>query len=239
MGLFISNIHVRDVAQSAVVDALSLILETSGFKAQRKFTPSGPCWPEKEALGYLISPMQGRWVTLIQAHGWVQDGVRTYEVARKLSLLRKTYALTFHLHDGDVLYYNLLNQGRDLDGYNSMPNYFETKPLSELDIEGQRHDCAGFLELLPEGRNTGDLAEILNRGWWSAHDGKRLDEDGLQGEEDWTDEEDRLIQMGNLLQLHGEPAGFPYASWASEVGAKIPWAAFVGMEARAEGQVPG
>ncbi|MFN7638790.1 MAG: hypothetical protein ACK5SD_17890, partial [Pseudanabaena sp.] len=45
-----------------------------------------------------------------------------------------SYDLSFHLHDDDVLYYNLDCNGESLDGYNSNLQFFENEPLDKKEI---------------------------------------------------------------------------------------------------------
>src|SRR6185436_17681173 len=83
------------------------------------------------------------------------------------------------VHDDDVFFYNLCYDGADLDGYNSNPQYFEIKRVPDDTIRKQLHDPRAFAPLLPEGADLPVLEELLDRGWWSAWKGNRLDSDGL------------------------------------------------------------
>lgn len=131
------------------------------------------------------------------------------------------------VHDDDVLCYNLCRDGEDLDGYNSNPQYFERARLSKQVVEEQRHDPRPFEALLPEGVSLSDLRGLLDRGWWSACNAGRLDADGVQppDEPGFVFEGERMIAIGNLLQLHGSHEGYPYAGWA-DPDASIDWRTF-------------
>jgi len=131
------------------------------------------------------------------------------------------------VHDDDVLYYNLYRDGEDLDGYNSNPQYFESAKLAERAIAEQRHDPQPFEPLLPDGVSVPDLRAILDRGWWAACNAGHLDSDGVQPYDGprFVFEGDRMIAIGNLLQLHGGKEGYPYAGWAA-ADSNINWRTF-------------
>jgi hypothetical protein len=121
------------------------------------------------------------------------------------------------VHDDDVMFYNLDNNGKSLDGYNSNLQYFEKERVPESEIESQRHTPEIFTTLLPPGKTLDKLIAILNAGWWQAHDNSRLDNDGVMTDEDWDacpfqDEGERLTALGTLLELAGH-LEYPFAIW--------------------------
>jgi len=239
MGLFSSVIHVREASGEAVCEALSNTVPHWNFRLSDRRNAVGP--PQdapREGLLYLVSPLQGSWTTVIEAHGFVKNAPWLSDLAKSLSAALATYTLALMVHDDDVLFYNLCRDGEDLDGYNSDPQYFERVRLSEQVIAEQRHDPAPFETLLPEGVGLSDLQEILDRGWWSACNAGRLDSDGLQPshEAGFVFEGERMIAIGNLLQLHGSSEGYPYAGWG-DTDADINWAAF--QELRFERELNG
>ena len=230
MGLFSSVIHLRSCDQSAVYDALKGCIQESGYAVGASFAPDVPPRDSRDdTLQYLISPRLGDWATIIQCHFAVYDSPWLSDLALELSASLDTYALSMMVHDDDVLYYDLARSGEIIDGYNSCPQYFEKDPLTDAQIREQRHDCSPFVPLLPAQVSLSHLEAILERGWWGAYLGNRLDEDRLvsNDEPQYTTEADRMADIGNLLQLHGGAAGYPFADWFDN--AHIDWKSFVAV----------
>jgi hypothetical protein len=219
MGLFSSVIHIRDANAEAACEALCETVPAWKFRlSEHRSATAAPRDPSADGLLYIVSPLRGSWSTILQGHFAVQDAPWLPDLARSLSNLLATYTLALMVHDDDVLYYNLCRAGIDLDGYNSNPQYFETERLSEDSIVEQRHDPTPFVPLLPEGVNLANLQSILERGWWSAYDDGRVDTDGVQPDDEpgFVFEGERMIEIGNLLHLHGRTDGYPFAGWADD-----------------------
>jgi hypothetical protein len=239
VGLFSSVIHVREASADSVCEALSDTVPRWNFRLSGQQNLAGnPQSAPREGLLYLVSPLQGYWTVILEGHFAVKNGPWLSDLAKSLSAVLATYTLALMVHDDDVLFYNLCQEGEDLDGYNSNPQYFERAKLSERAVAEQRHDPRPFEALLPRGVGLVQLREVLDRGWWSACNGGRLDADGVQptDEPGFASEGERMIAMGNLLQLHGTGGGYPYASWAS-ANANINWRAF--QELRFESEQKG
>lgn len=235
MGLFSSVIHIRDTSQKAVCEALSEIIPRWNFKLSLQQSAAGATQRlqglTRESLLYFVSPLQGSWTAIIEGHFAVKNAPWLSDLARSLSAVLATYALALTVHDDDVLFYNLCREGEDLDGYNSNPQYFEQAKLSEQAVEEQRHDPQTFKALLPKDVSLSHLQAVLDRGWWSACNAGRLDADGVQpsNEPGFVFEGERMVAIGNLLQLHGSGEGYPYAGWA-QPDANIDWRAFQELE---------
>jgi hypothetical protein len=104
-----------------------------------------------------------------------------------------------------------------LDGYNSMPQYFENEPLPKNEIISQRHDTKKFLQILPDKKTVDGLTEILDRGYWQAFDNNDLD--GIPNDEKYEIiEEDRLKEIGRYLEIYTADS-FPYANWYADISA--------------------
>jgi len=121
------------------------------------------------------------------------------------------------VHDNDVMFYNLDQNGNSLDGYNSNLQYFEKERVPESEIQSQRHTPESFTPLLPSDKTLDSLLAVLNAGWWQAHESGRLDDDGVMTEDDWDacpyqDEGERMTALGTLLQLAGH-LEYPFANW--------------------------
>ena len=242
MGLFSSVLHVRDTQRDNLLPALDAVLRDAGFSRAETMAVSsdGPyALPNHEtsvSAGpyYLVSPLQGRWLTVIEAHFALHSqGVpHLSDLGNRLSAALSCYALALVVHDDDLFFYNLDRNGKSLDGYNSCPQYFEQERLPDTRIEEQRHTPEPFQPLLPPGCPLDELRALLNRGWWSAYDSGDLDENGVaQGDDDgFVFEGERMTAFGTLLQLHGDRGEYPYAGWGESPG--IAWRGFVALRYR-------
>ena len=216
MGLFSNIVHVREKSQQQVCAALVSSLSGLGFE-NGKVEPIDSSPPEagESELLYLVSPRMGKWTTIIEAHFVANSEPPTATLSRSISKELRTYALSLIVHDDDILFYNLSRDGKDVDGYNSNPQYFEEEPLEEDSILQQLHAPAPFIPLLPTGVPLEAFEEILSKGWWKSYLDGTLDNDGLAPEDEpsYVFEHERMIDIGNLLQLHGRPTDYPFAAW--------------------------
>ena len=242
MGLFSSVLHLRDTQRDNLLPALDAVLRDAGFSRAETLPVSsdGPySLPNHDASVsagpyYLVSRLQGRWLTVIEAHFALhsQGAPHLSDLGNRLSAALSCYALALVVHDDDLFFYNLDRDGKSLDGYNSCPQYFEQERLPDAQIEEQRHAPEAFQPLLPPGRSLEELRALLNRGWWSAYDSGDLDENGVaQGDDDgFVFEGERMTAFGTFLHLHGDQGEYPYAGWGDSKG--IAWPEFVALRYR-------
>jgi len=231
MGLFSAVIHLRDIERDRVLPSLDVLLRDAGFEriGAAEVPDGGPhaMADHKEAVAwgpcYFVSPLSGRWLTLIEAHFTMPKAPHLSDLCKQLSSALSCYALALIVHDDDLFLYNLDYKGTPLDGYNSCPQYFEQRRLSEKAVAQQRHSPEPFAELLPTGSTLDELRTLLNRGWWNAHDTGRLDENGVvtSADDGFVFEDERMTAFGSLLQLHGASGEYPYAAWAEDE--RIEW----------------
>jgi hypothetical protein len=172
----------------------------------------------KPGLYYLVTPLFGDWTTITELNVNIDNPFYLYDFTNTLSKRLGTYALSFHLHDGDVLYYNLDNNGKSLDGYNSDFQYFYSEPVAKEDIIAQRHSPEPFLTILPKSKTVEGLNNILNEGMWSAFDNEELDEEGLPIDDDkyYVDEQDRFERVGKYLEIFSKD-NYPFADLFSNL----------------------
>jgi len=240
MGLFSSVLHLRDISRDQALSALDKVLRDAGFaRVGSVAVPAGGPFQMSDhddaiAAGpcYLVSPLNGHWVTLIEAHFALRGAPQLAELGTRLSKALSCYSLALLVHDDDLFLYNFDYEGQSLDGYNSCPQYFEQQRLPESEVEQQRHSPEAFAALLPQGCTLDELRALLDRGWWNAHDAGRLDENGVPtGEPDgFVVEGERMTAFGTLLQLHGGPGDYPYAAWGEGEG--IDWPSFLAVRYR-------
>jgi hypothetical protein len=234
VGLFCTVLHCRYVERDRLLPALDSCLDGAGYGDPEivkvpENGPSSPIWDEWEGPWYLVSPLHGRWITVIEGQFGLENVPWVTDVANQLSAALSCYALALHLHDDDVFYYNLEHNGESLDGYNSLPPYFEQEPLAATAVEEQRHYPEAFQPLLPPACSLQELEDLLNRGFWHAYKHGELDEDGLPIDEEGglVDEEARMTAFGTMLQLHGTTGEYPYTAWNQSTD--IQWDTFVGV----------
>src|SRR5262245_8979924 len=103
MGAFIANLHVRSEDDEAVRRAMSDI-------GVRQFR--------------LAAPRQG-WTSIFEERASTQDEDWIASLAEQLSSRLRTACVAFLVHDSDIARYWLSDQGKLLDEYNSIPDYFD------------------------------------------------------------------------------------------------------------------
>jgi len=226
MGLFSTSLSIHKKDQPDIVDALKKELkEKRRLTTFDKILVSGDNFQEtldlqvysNPGVFYLVADSSNNWTTILELNVSLDDPFYLYELAKGMSLRLNTYSLSLHLHDDDVIFYNLEHKGESMDGYNSNVQYFENEPLNRSEIINQRHDAAKFLELLPPDKSIEGLNEILNRGYWQAFDNNDIDMDGIpKGENYDVDEEQRLKEIGRYLEIYNGDH-FPYASWHEDI----------------------
>ena len=222
MGLFSTLLHIYKKSQADTINELKNELQQNrGFTNFSKLDFANSNYQNildnevysKHAIFYLITQTHGNWTTIIELNVNVDNPFYLYDLTNILSKQLDTYALSFHLHDDDVLYYNLDKQGESLDGYNSDYQYFLTEPADKEEVLSQRHIPESFSIILPATKNTDGLNKILNEGYWEAFDNNELDENGVPGEDKYfIDEQDRFERIGKYLEIYGKD-DYPFADW--------------------------
>lgn len=223
MGLFSTVLHIYQKEQTDIVNALTEELKQNhNFDHFSKLIVPEPQFEQflqdeirmQKGIYYLISQPHRNWTTIVELDVNLDDSVFLYEIANSMSKRLDTYVLSFHLHDDDVLYYNLERQGESLDGYNSDFQYFEAEPVAKEDIVAQRHSPESFSNLLPSNKDVEGLNRILNEGMWEAFDNDDLDEDGIPKDDDkyYVDELDRFERIGRYLEIFSADK-YPFANW--------------------------
>lgn len=223
MGLFCSIIHIYQRSQEEVIRELSgEWKENFGISAIRHIDGAdsevdailGGAGQVNSSVDYLVTKPHGNWTTIIEVNINVKPSFYLNEIVKNLSARLDTYALLIHLHDSDILYYNLEKQGESLDGYNSDYQYFLSEPARRAEILGQRHNPNAFAELLPQGKTVKGLNTLLNEGYWDAFDNNDLDADGvpIENEKYFVDEHERFEKLGKYLELYSS-ASYPFVDW--------------------------
>lgn len=218
MGLFTTVLHIYKTSQPDIVDALTKELSSLGLSKFNKLADINDAISgDKKGAYYLITSPHDNWTTIVELNVNIDNPFYLYELTNKLSSRLKTFTLSFHLHDEDVLYYNLDYKGNSLDGYNSNYQYFLDEPAPRQEIISQRHDTKEFSALLPADKNVNSLNKILSEGYWNAFDNKDLDEDGVPNDDKYfIDELDRFERIGKYLEIYSSNE-YPFANWYSNL----------------------
>jgi len=222
MGLFSTVLHIYKGSQHEVVQ--ELIKELRETKELQKVSRLNikntniekvltenvlDCY----GIFYLVLPEKGHWITIIELNTRIETPFYLDDLTNSMSNRLNSYALSFHLHDDDILLYNLDYKGSSIDGYNSNYQYFLHERAGKEDVLSQRHTPEAFIELIPENKNIDTLNSILNEGYWDAFDNDNLDEDGVPNDEKYfIDEQDRFERIGKFLELY-TPDDYPFADW--------------------------
>jgi hypothetical protein len=219
MGLFSTVLHIYRKNQPEIVAELSNELgQNHGFRRFARLGINDSNYETvfedeiyfRQGLFYLVTQPHGDWTTIIELNVNTEHPVYLYELTTSLSKRLGTYALSFHLHDSDVLCYNLDKAGEPLDGYNSDYQYFLSEPAGREEVFSQRHSPHQFSGILPPTKTTDHLNAILNEGYWEAFDQGHLGEDG--DEKYFIDEEERFLRVGKYLEIFSKDV-YPFANW--------------------------
>jgi len=137
MGLFCVNFHFRTTDDKALSEAL----------ARRGITR------------YRIVPAKNDWTSLYEEQASEQDDTRIRELASRLSRDLHVAAMAFMVHDSDIAYYWLYDNGELMDEYSSDADYF-------ADFDGPHRPSGGRPEILlhycRDGVRPLELARILS-----------------------------------------------------------------------------
>jgi hypothetical protein len=222
MGLFSTVLHVYRKSQVEIVDEvlnelrqdhrLSKFSRVAISNSNHETILDNEVY-DQSGVFYLITQPHGDWTTIIELSVNIDNPFYLYELTTNLSRRLSTYTLSFHLHDDDVLLYNLDKLGESLDGYNSNYQYFLTEPVPADELLSQRHTPQYFSSLLPVTKNVETLNEILNEGFWNAFDNNALDKDGVPEDDKYfIDEGDRFERVGKYLEIYSENE-YPFVDW--------------------------
>jgi hypothetical protein len=226
MGLFSTVLHIYQKSQGDIVNELSKELrqdrrlpklsKVDFTNANHQIVLDKEVYSE-EGIFYLITQPHGDWTTIIELNVNIGDPFYLYDLTNSLSKRLDTYALSFHLHDDDVLIYNLDRQGESMDGYNSNYQYFLTERADREEVLTQRHTPQSFSFIMPATKNVASLNEILDEGYWTAFDNDKLDEEGVPSDDKFfIDEEDRFVRIGKYLEIFSKE-DYPFADWHSNL----------------------
>ena len=134
MGTTNSNCQVRTDSPKAVIAALTGLLREPAY----------------------VSPSAGGWV------GVYPEGTRTDldKLAKQLSKQLSCGVFTWNVHDDDIFYYTLFEDGKRRDGFNSSPDYFD--PVSKGEMKRLHGKPEVLVPFCLPGVSTSQVQEILH-----------------------------------------------------------------------------
>ena len=134
MGTFFSNCQVQSDSQVAVADALTMLLKEPAY----------------------VSPSVGGWV------GVYPEGTRTdlAKLAKQLSKQLSCGVFTWNVHDDDIFYYTLFEDGKRRDEFNSSPDYFD--PVSKGEMKRLHGKPEVLVPFCLPGVSTSQVQEVLH-----------------------------------------------------------------------------
>ena len=134
MGTFFSNCQVQSASQADVVAALTKVLKEPAY----------------------VSPSVGGWV------GIYPEGHRTGldKIAKQLSKQLSCGAFTWNVHDDDIFWYSLYENGRRRDEFNSCPDYF--KPVTKAEKTRLRGKPEVLVQFCLSGTGYSQVQEVLH-----------------------------------------------------------------------------
>lgn len=137
MGSFLTNYQVRSNSPADVVRLLAPLVDRA-----------------------YISPAKNGWVTVYEEKSDEQDERVLSRFAQMLSSKLGTSVFAFLVHDSDVLLYFLCENGREVDRYNSNPDYFQE---ADDDTRARvRGNAAVVLRHCVAGTKIEDLQALLH-----------------------------------------------------------------------------
>ena len=143
MGLFYTNFIVKSANQAAVAEALT-------------------------GRAAFISPSKDGYLVVYDKASEEQDFEIISELGMRLSQELNSPVLASLIHDGDIFFYELYENGELTDGYNSSPNYFDQEAEPAAPEGGDAKVlCAAF-----KTNNESEVSAILRKSTY--------DDDGLE-----------------------------------------------------------
>lgn len=179
MGSFLTNVHVQSSSAEQVTEVLQQL----------------------ELRGAWVSEPRGKWVTVWDSIGMT----RAWDVAQHLSKQLEAPAIAFMVHDSDIFFYWLYDNGRQLNQYNSCPDYFGEDASMEGDFQPDCH----LLKRYCHAQTTVEQLESILKIWTA--------EEAMAGVmPEYAFAEDRLRDLARHLEIEVNVAGIDYGDLDDE-----------------------
>jgi len=191
MGSFLTSVHVQSSSAEQVTEVLQQL----------------------ELRGAWVSAQGGKWVTVWDSIGMT----RALDVAQHLSRHLEAPAIAFMVHDSDIFFYWLYDNGRQLNQYNSSPDYFGEGTMPEGDFQP---DCQLLKQYCRADTTVEQLESILSI--WTAEEAAA----GVMP--DYVFAEDRLRDLAKHLEIEARVAGVDYGDLEDEKFRELIGAQWIG-----------
>jgi hypothetical protein len=116
--------------------------------------------PKLRSSRALVSPARAGWITVYVEAAENQDFSLLRSFGQHLSRQLETVAYATMVHDGDVFFYYLAENGRRVDEYDSDPDYFG--PVDPAEKEQLLGDARAFLKYCAPGVTLRKVEGILH-----------------------------------------------------------------------------
>jgi hypothetical protein len=138
MGAFFTNYQVRGKSASEVCGALEPLVEGQAY----------------------VSPEKNGWVTVYDSASDRQEESTITHLAAELSRSLDTAVFGFMVHDSDIAFYWLYQNGVLIDEFNSAPDYFET--AGEETKFRVRGDAEALLPFCVVGTSPSQIEAVIH-----------------------------------------------------------------------------
>lgn len=139
MGAFFTNYQVRSTDANAVATKLAPLLKSRAY----------------------VSPASGGWVTVYDEATESQDSEVLIKLAKVLSKALKTEVFGFLVHDSDIAFYYLCQNGELVDEFDSCPDYFGNE-VSAAERERVRGVTEKLLPLAAAGTTREQIDTVIH-----------------------------------------------------------------------------
>ncbi len=148
MGLFLSMSGIMDVSSTSVRDALRAYAESKSF-------PFEMVGGTTDAGDIGAITREGKNTTIL----YPAEFLHWDEASQFLSGRLAKPVFSFHIHDGDLWMYTLFNEGREMDWFNPLPEYWQDN-LPPEEKEKWRGRAELVARLVP-GVSPGAISKYL------------------------------------------------------------------------------
>ena len=171
MGASLCNFQVRSESQKDVCNALRKIISIRAF----------------------VSPAQNRWVSVFDELSNSINEEEIKRVGKALSEQLATVVIAFAIHHSDVMIYYFFNMGKELDYYNSTPDYFGSI-LDKNQFDKTKGDAELFIKCIDKSIKKDDIEKVLFR--------KPAQEISYDEKPKYVLQEERLRALFSLLHIN-------------------------------------
>jgi hypothetical protein len=208
MGMFLSLTSIVGKTQNEVVASLTNYAKSvaGGLEKENLSIDNDNCCVIKEANGN---------TTIFNPYAYLEWDKSAEFISTELN----APVFSFHIHDGDLWMYLLFVNGKRVDQFNPIPDYWDDN-LSEEEIESWKGNAEVVLNNFRSIKQA-DIEKYLVRWDLEAEENEKAYADDEFTNEDW-----QLLDFMKKLQLpyplddNGNPNGQVYKLWTKDLRLK-------------------